>query len=547
LLSKVSNLGNETHHSGEVNLSKDSNQVIESDLPLRKVSKRSSKSLKICKRKTSHGQSYRLLKEERKVLKKVRNSDEQDSVKELELENINQCELNKSVESKMEGNNNENSLDKLHDKIKHLNEYIQHLELQMEQIKSYADQADEYNKHLSLENKSLKCKISNQLENPETGSMDQSADISVSTNDISSCESDNNDYPTIRQFTSGKKRKINNINKNNNSKGKNINSDKSIQDQINNTNNNSNNTNTNPKVIKPPPIIVKGVQDQSGKTIGYIKSTIKNYNGTLVRVTSNNATVYPYDIEQHKNLFENFKDAKLNCYTYNYKNQRPKVMILRGIHQETSTEEIKKDLTDKGLKIINIYNIYKFVKDVNGDGKQVKLPCFTVILEHNTNISEILGIIGCCGYKVSWETKRKQSVTQCRRCQAFGHVSSCCNLQYHCVKCSKSHVPGECPRNNDNTIPLKCFNCGDDHVASSQDCPERKNYVSRLNGTFNNNNKNSKYKHNTYNAPKLFNSNYQNKEVSFANLFDQNQGSSFANKNSEQIVRQKLANPQTIT
>ena len=136
LLSKVSNLGNETHHSGEVNLSKDSNKVIESDLPLRKVSKRSSKSLKICKRKTSHSQSYRLLKEERKVLKKVRNSDEQDSVKELELENINQCELNKSVESKMEGNNNENSLDKLHDKIKHLNEYIQHLELQMEQIKS---------------------------------------------------------------------------------------------------------------------------------------------------------------------------------------------------------------------------------------------------------------------------------------------------------------------------------------------------------------------------------------------------------------------------
>ena len=159
-------------------------------------------------------------------------------------------------------------------------------------------------------------------------------------------------------------------------------------------------------------------------------------------------------------------------------------------------------------------------------------------MEHNTNINEILGVIGCCGYKVSWGTKKKLSVTQCRRCQAFGLVASCCNLQYHCVKCAKSHNPGECPRDIDRSMPLKCFNCGDEHVASSPDCPERKYYVSRLNS----NNKNIKHKLSAHKATNLFSSNYQNKGVSFANLFNQvqNLGSSSANNNIEKTVRPEI-------
>ena len=270
----------------------------------------------------------------------------------------------------------------------------------------------------------------------------------------------------------------------------------------------NNNEPTKIKAIKPPPIIIKDYERQNGKIIN-IKAITNNYAGTLLRITTNNATIYPKDLDQHKQLCEKLKETNLQFYTYNPKQHRPKVMLLRGIHQETSTDEIKKELIEKGLKAISVYQMRKFIKDNEGNERQVNLPCFTVSFENSTKNNEIFGIIGCCGYKVNWEMKRKQEVTQCRKCQTFGHVASCCNMEYHCVKCAKPHPPGDCPRNLDKKVPLKCKNCGDEHVASYPGCPERQLFMSKLNKPFTT-------KTNPTKVPNLFNSNYRMDNTSYA-------------------------------
>jgi len=120
---------------------------------------------------------------------------------------------------------------------------------------------------------------------------------------------------------------------------------------------------------------------------------------------------------------------------------------------------------------------------------------------------------------------------QCKNCQAFGHSASNCFLQYRCVKCADSHQPGNCPRNNDRNIPLKCANCGQEHTANFSGCSKRLEFSSTgKSNTLNNINHSS--------APRIFKSSFVNQGVAFSDLLKSNSKSerqnSTANSNSNQ-------------
>lgn len=78
--------------------------------------------------------------------------------------------------------------------------------------------------------------------------------------------------------------------------------------------------------------------------------------------------------------------------------------------------------------------------------------------------------------KVKWERYlNKNTVTQCRRCQQFGHATGNCFGSSRCVKFVGTHFSGECPAapRGTKTEKSKCANCDGDHTASSRDCPTR--------------------------------------------------------------------------
>lgn len=80
---------------------------------------------------------------------------------------------------------------------------------------------------------------------------------------------------------------------------------------------------------------------------------------------------------------------------------------------------------------------------------------------------------------VSWSHWRKKpnSVTQCYRCQMFGHGEDHCHLQPNCQICGGTHLTAACTARN----KLRCSNRGQAHKSPDANCPKRAEYLSLLN------------------------------------------------------------------
>lgn len=73
------------------------------------------------------------------------------------------------------------------------------------------------------------------------------------------------------------------------------------------------------------------------------------------------------------------------------------------------------------------------------------------------------------GLKITIESqKHRTEVSQCHRCQRFGHSQNKCKAQARCVKCAGKHLTAECRK--EKSAPAKCANCGEAHTASCRGC-----------------------------------------------------------------------------
>jgi hypothetical protein len=84
--------------------------------------------------------------------------------------------------------------------------------------------------------------------------------------------------------------------------------------------------------------------------------------------------------------------------------------------------------------------------------------------------------------KIHWRkyVPKTRRLTQCRRCQRFGHAATNCKMDYRCVKCLLTHKPGECARKTREGLP-SCVNCNaEGHTSSSPDCPVYKRHLEAI-------------------------------------------------------------------
>ncbi|CAH0562928.1 unnamed protein product [Brassicogethes aeneus] len=75
--------------------------------------------------------------------------------------------------------------------------------------------------------------------------------------------------------------------------------------------------------------------------------------------------------------------------------------------------------------------------------------------------------------------KRGDSVTQCYRCQKFGHGQDNCGAKPMCVKCGEDHQSFECQKAKTD-VPTFA-NCRGEHTANSLTCRKNPNSVKRNN------------------------------------------------------------------
>ncbi|GJQ88069.1 hypothetical protein Trydic_g18196, partial [Trypoxylus dichotomus] len=129
-----------------------------------------------------------------------------------------------------------------------------------------------------------------------------------------------------------------------------------------------------------------------------------------------------------------------------------KLMVLRGITQDITEEEIKHDLHAQD------YPVEKITR-MKGKG-----------IEIGRLYKSIYNITDCCGLAVKVEALRTRNlIVQCHKCQMFGHTQSNCNINYKCMKCGEDHSTHLCEK--PKTTPPKCANCGGEHLSTYPENP----------------------------------------------------------------------------
>ncbi|GJQ79333.1 hypothetical protein Trydic_g16196 [Trypoxylus dichotomus] len=100
------------------------------------------------------------------------------------------------------------------------------------------------------------------------------------------------------------------------------------------------------------------------------------------------------------------------------------------------------------------------------------IPLVFVKLTKNDEVKRISTITHVCGINVTAESKlaKKDQITQCHRCQLYGHGQSNCHAAAVCVKCAGPHQTAECAKSRDT--PAKCALCQAPHTTNYKGCPK---------------------------------------------------------------------------
>ncbi|GJQ84759.1 hypothetical protein Trydic_g21160 [Trypoxylus dichotomus] len=190
----------------------------------------------------------------------------------------------------------------------------------------------------------------------------------------------------------------------------------------------------------------------------------KRITATKSKLINTGIQVEPATEEDYRKLSKLLKDQKTQFYTYQLKSEKKLKVVLRGITQDITDDEIKQDLQAQDYPVEKITRM---------KGKQGK-PSPLVLVEIDRLYKSIYNITDCCGLAVKVEALRiRNLIVQCHKCQMFGHTQSSCNINYKCMKCGEDHSKHLCEK--PRTTPPKCANCGGEHLSTYLKCPENPN------------------------------------------------------------------------
>ncbi|RZC36381.1 hypothetical protein BDFB_014404, partial [Asbolus verrucosus] len=159
----------------------------------------------------------------------------------------------------------------------------------------------------------------------------------------------------------------------------------------------------------------------------------------------------------------------MQYHTYATTENKTHGFVIRGLENNPEPEEIKNELVQQNIQVKEVYKMKNTMK-----------PMYLVITTANETIKSVekkAPVV--CYVVVRWEKHiNKKGMTQCHRCQAWGHATGNCKVDPKCLKCGEKHETRQCNLNEDQDP--KCANCGEKHTANSTDCKvykERMKYI----------------------------------------------------------------------
>lgn len=253
---------------------------------------------------------------------------------------------------------------------------------------------------------------------------------------------------------------------------------------------------SNSKKKKIPPIVVPPPSKKSDIVAALTLLQIKEFR---VKLTSVGHYIFVENPEDHKKIREKFSETHTPYYSHDLPEDRVAKVVLKGLDL-MEVKVIELELKELGFPPVDIKIITpkqtKYVGHVN---------YLIYFKRDSTNLKNVYQTKSINHTIVHWEPFRpsRNSITQCRRCQRYGHGTKHCQMPERCVYCSKSHDSSKCPdlatayeaaktKANEslmdyeqnqakepdvvNLDAVKCCNCNGNHLASSPDCPEKEKY-----------------------------------------------------------------------
>ena len=221
------------------------------------------------------------------------------------------------------------------------------------------------------------------------------------------------------------------------------------------------------------PILVSGISKDITRNPIQLASFINKQKPMATiretKVTRNNVVIiYPNDQHSANALLRPWKSdstSKPSAKIPQKKDNPPVIVVVCGIHPDIKESQLQQELGDMGYEIKTAKRFIS--KATNKPTWKVK-----VTLVHENEKEKMLkeGVfIGYTRHRVEPYHELPQ-VTQCFKCQGFGHVfSNCPETQPKCLRCGGNHNHKQCTKEKEDK---RCVNCGGDHVALYKGCPK---------------------------------------------------------------------------
>jgi hypothetical protein len=187
--------------------------------------------------------------------------------------------------------------------------------------------------------------------------------------------------------------------------------------------------------------------------------------------------------DDHQKIIKFLKDEKMQFHTFTPASQYEPKFVIKNLPSNVSASEIMQELKDTYK--LNVSDVVQLVKKEN-DKIIAKFPVYVAKFGKDTTFHDVLRATKVCHCVIKWEKYlRKNPVTQCSNCLAFGHIARNCFKASVCGFCAESHRTYECMRKNETDVKPKCSNCSKAHPANSKKCKKYEEAESRRNMRFN--------------------------------------------------------------
>lgn len=211
---------------------------------------------------------------------------------------------------------------------------------------------------------------------------------------------------------------------------------------------------------------------------------------------------------------QTLSNANVTFFTYTPKQRKNQTFLLKGLHQSEDVDEILAELKKCDSSELDIIKVSRFTTK-RSSANNYLLPIFLVQISPNSQSKYLHQIKSINHQLIRWEKlKKKGGILQCKNCQRFGHAAVNCNMGYRCVKCDKTHQPGECSivSGNVEKANIFCISCNSfGHPASYKGCPSHKKLIVQMRERLQTQNEQRQLKQKMV-------SNYSRPEVTYANL-----------------------------